>query len=407
MKRVLILLDYYLPNASANGICIDKVIRDFLSRGIEVSIICFQDKDRDKKYLLDNLKIYEINKPTRTRRFEAISYYLKWIFFKKHLPYERKTVCDEMLRLAENVIVENNIDTVICTHLPIETIIVGVKLKEKFKALNVIAYMLDSLSGGLLPRLLPKSFCQKKKISWENRMLSYYNRVILMESSRSHHEIFSVNADWYKSADFLDVPALVPPNSVASEHSNEEIVFCFVGTIGEGIRTPHALLKVLSNILDIKIRFLIAGKNFCEDLSGFLTGVPGITLELLGEIPYDSAQELLCKANFLINLGNVNPNLVPSKIFEYMSYGKPIISTYCSDLDSSVPYLSKYPATFLLDEKREDVDVLSEQLKKFIQCNFETKVSFENVVQNFYNNTPAALYTLLSLSDEDENEKNK
>ena len=47
MKHVMFMLDYYLPNASANGICIDKIVQEFVERGIDVSIVCFKDSSRE------------------------------------------------------------------------------------------------------------------------------------------------------------------------------------------------------------------------------------------------------------------------------------------------------------------------------------------------------------------------
>lgn len=400
MKSVLFILDYYLPNASANGICVSKVVQELLDNKVEVSIICFQDKMR--KVLCNHdehkvTKIYDIACPKPCKHFRKTSYYLKWVFSKRHLPTENKKVCDEMFRLAEEVIAKDSIDTVVCTHLPIETITIGKKLKEKFPSLNMVSYMLDSLSGGFLPRLLPASFCKQKKIVWENKMLSYFDQVILMKSSREHHEIYSKDTEWYKKAYFLDVPALYKSNVVKQKlkEQNDEIVLCFVGTMSAGVRTPYALLKVLANISDLKIRLVIAGKNAFENIHDYLKDSNNIILDFRGEIPYDEAQQILDSSDFLVNLGNVNPNLVPSKIFEYMSYGKPIISTYTCDTDSSLPYLRKYPTVFFIDERREEFVKVSEQLKIFIWENRNTIVPYASIEQHLYNNTPAALYALL------------
>lgn len=303
-----------------------------------------------------------------------------------------------MFQKADEVIMKNDIDTVICTHFPVESLIVGNMLKEKYEFLNIVAYMLDSLSGGFLPRLLPTTYCLKKKLYWEHDMLSCFDLIILMESSRRHHEKFSKNEEWYKNARFLDVPTLCKtPNVVdGSGKCGETITLSFVGTMCDGVRTPYAFLKILAKISNLKVKVIFAGRNSCVDLLDYLKDSKNVTLEIIGEVPYNEAQKIIKESDFLINFGNTNPNLVPSKIFEYMSYGKPIISTYTCDSDSSIPYLLKYPLVFLIDERIETTKQISEKLELFIKENKEKQVSYSTIVEKFYNNTPDAFYDLLS-----------
>lgn len=404
MKKALIILDYYLPNASANGICVSKIVDDLLDKKIDVSIICFGDQqttDFETTSSRENgLRVYYVDSPKIPRVFPKESFYLRWIFANKHLPTERSDVYKNILLVAERIVEENNIDTVICVHLPIETIRVGVTLKKKHPDLNVVAYMLDSLSGGHLLRFLPRKFCSRKKILWENRMLSHFDRVILMESSRKHHEANSATAEWYQNSCYLDVPALSRPLELEGESvkDREEVVISFVGTIQRGIRTPYALFKVLSNISDLKVRFVIAGKNKCDDLRDFFKESENVSIDVRGEIPYKDAQQLIADSDFLVNLGNESSNLVPSKIFEYMSYGKPIISTFNCDADSSIPYLKKYPAVCLIDERKCELIDTSKQLGKFMKENRDTRVPYEMIEKRLYNNCARAFSALL-LSD--------
>jgi len=175
--------------------------------------------------------------------------------------------------------------------------------------------------------------------------------------------------------------------------------------MSDGVRTPYALLKVLSGISDLNIRFVIAGKNACGDLYEYLKDQNNIMLNVLGEVPYDRAQDILRECDFFVNLGNVNPNLVPSKIFEYMSYGKPIISTFNSAEDSSLPYLHKYPVVCLIDEHDDNIKNAAGILTEFIKEHRETRVSYESIAELFYNNTPVAFRDLLLKICGEENEK--
>lgn len=396
MKSVLFLLDYYLPNASANGICASKVIQKFLEEGIQVSVVCYRGESICRMGGATE-EVYSIASHLPKRKgSHKVFYYLKWLFAKKRLPYENKRIGEELFGLAENIVAKNAVDTVVCIHLPIETLLVGKRLKDKYSHLNVVAYMLDSLSGGFLPRWLPAAFCRRKKINWENKNLNRFDKVILMESSRPHHEKYSKSVNWYKeNSVFLDVPALVASSRTSGKkNEREEIVVCFLGTMAPGVRSPYAFLDILFNIVDLKMKVLFIGKNSC-DVSKYITRSGNIHVDAKGELPYAMAQEYLDEADFLLNLGNVNPNLVPSKIFEYMAYGKPIISTYTCENDSSLQYLRKYPAVHLVDEKEKDRTALAERLETFIKAHRNANISTASIEQYFYKNTPMALYDFL------------
>jgi glycosyltransferase involved in cell wall biosynthesis len=397
MKNVLFLLDYYLPNASANGVCISKIVNEFVYNGINVYLVCFKD---DKRNVASDSResIYEIKSPDVQKKFGKISYYFRWITPGESLPAEIKNVANDMFEVAKGIIEKNNIDTVICTHLPIESISVGKRIKEKFPFLKVVAYMLDSQSGGFLPRFLPKSFCRRRKIQWENKKFACFDLIILMESSRAHYEKYSKSAAWYQNAHYLDVPALCKQKDLlkCTKSLNDEIIISFVGTMSPGVRTPYALLETLSHVSSLKLRVVFAGKNTCAGLAYYLSESSNISLDIKGELPYEEAQKILAASDILLNLGNVNTNLVPSKVFEYMSIGKPIISTYVDTKDSSLPYLSKYPAVFFIDERSSDFDSVARNLEAFIKNNLNTTVPYSSIEGDLYNNTPAALYNLLS-----------
>ena len=94
------------------------------------------------------------------------------------------------------------------------------------------------------------------------------------------------------------------------------------------------------------------------------------------------------KAHVLINLGNKESAVIPSNIFEYMSYGKPIISTYSIDDEACIPYLNKYPLSLLLDERETDLKKQRKILEEFILDVKGKSVDFKEIKDIFKNNMP-------------------
>lgn len=73
---------------------------------------------------------------------------------------------------------------------------------------------------------------------------------------------------------------------------------------------------------------------------------PSLKIELLGYRNRTDTMRLIEESGILLNLGNFNKTLVPSKIFEYMSLCKLVISTVDIKEDSSREYLENYKNFF-------------------------------------------------------------
>ncbi len=73
----------------------------------------------------------------------------------------------------------------------------------------------------------------------------------------------------------------------------------------------------------------------------FLTGLPNVYWHERAPLPL--CLSAMCGAQVLINLGNKCENQTPSKVFDYMGAGKPIVNFYDIDADTSMRYLERYP----------------------------------------------------------------
>lgn len=64
MKKVLLMTDFYLPNPSANGLCIKELANAFVQKNYETSVLCYGiDKDNVKETTIDGIKVYKIKAP--------------------------------------------------------------------------------------------------------------------------------------------------------------------------------------------------------------------------------------------------------------------------------------------------------------------------------------------------------
>ena len=110
-------------------------------------------------------------------------------------------------------------------------------------------------------------------------------------------------------------------------------------------------------------------------------------------IPLDSLLALYPKVDFFTSFPG-NPTAIRSKVYEYMSYGKPILLLYDDNRDVNVSSFSKYPAFTALDV-RERADKNIKPLESFITENKGKEIPFETTETLFPCDTPKAYVDLI------------
>ncbi len=104
--------------------------------------------------------------------------------------------------------------------------------------------------------------------------------------------------------------------------------------------------------------------------------------------PLDETRRELLDSDVLVNIGNKMLNQIPSKLFEYISYGKPIINICKNRNCPTIPYLENYKYALNLFE--ED-DIFEEQVKllnDFILNNYQNRMTADEISEAFETCTP-------------------
>jgi hypothetical protein len=118
---------------------------------------------------------------------------------------------------------------------------------------------------------------------------------------------------------------------------------------------------------------------------------PG-SIECHDYIPLAELHTVYRHADYLLNVSHINANMVPSKIFEYMSYGKPVISTFVSRGDSAQKYLERYSEGLCIDLNAPEEDNIS-AINAFLSA-CHPVVPFEEIQSRFRENTPEAFLSV-------------
>ena len=91
----------------------------------------------------------------------------------------------------------------------------------------------------------------------------------------------------------------------------------------------------------------------------------------------------------LVNIGNAVDNQMPSKIFEYISTGKPVVNIYKSPECPTLKYLERYPLALNLYEKdaEERPAENAEKVRAFCLAHRGERVPADKILQLYSANT--------------------
>ncbi|MBM6840752.1 hypothetical protein H6A03_04245 [[Clostridium] spiroforme] len=383
MKILIIILE----GSSASGICVENISKELIKRGIQVDILTYSNS---KINSINSIKNYEVKpklflKRKKFRNFYSFQCAVSSIFM---WPWNSPYFTFKLFWLVKSLYKKKQYDMIIPCYTQIDPLIASCMVKKIFPSVIVIPYFIDSLSGGPTPKLLSKNKKIKKGLFWENVLLKNVDSIVMMKSSEEHQKKYSSKKVYFNKIKFLDIPMLIKPNNITyfKVKYKKTINAVYVGSMPLSIRTPYYGLNLLKEHKNIDIQIIgdvpnnYSYKNFCKQAK---------SIHLIGSVSHSKAMQYISKAEVLINFGNKIAEMVPSKIFEYMSYGKPIISFAPNKNDPSVEYLKRYPKACIIFEK-DEYDKNKIKLNNFLNNLNEKNIAFDQVEKIFYRNTPKA-----------------
>lgn len=165
------------------------------------------------------------------------------------------------------------------------------------------------------------------------------------------------------------------------------LVHCvFIGTLYRDIRPPELAIKIFSKTKNKKVVFDFygTGQELIRNMPEYQTAE---NIILHGSVSSKEADKIRANADYLINIDNTVTNMVPSKIFEYISTGKPIINCYFKKQSSLLEYLEEYPShiSLLLDSTIEGDNVAS--LEEYLSIPHEN-IPYSQIEDIYYEHTP-------------------
>jgi len=375
MSKYLFLLDELPPTQSANGICAEKVM-SCLDQSEDVFCITWDDADKVKKKPFHCVTIpkkpwtrfvarVKSKQGPHYRLLFAIArlvYWMKRMLLLPVWPIDSVSCGLRFFCAARKLIKEKGITHVVAVSYPGETLLAMCLLKWQFNNRiktvmypldvtlegmnygNIIEKKLSCICGRLFMRFCAK--CADQVLVLENA-LYLYNEVF-PESERNNFSCCGIplleKTDWTHYASNLS-------------SKENEIHFVFGGNLLYTMRNPTALLDLIEKAPwpeDKGIYLDLYGKADSQIQELWKGRYKRLQIVEHGWVDESVLNAALLSADVLISVGNNERHLIPSKLFKYMTTGKPIIHLSFSQHDPCILYLHEYENYFLADEKHMD-----------------------------------------------------
>lgn len=390
------LLGSYAPETDANVTCCMNVIEHLKKEGHEVVCVC-GTLEKNRIDCIDDVDIYRVHhnsydyalKSAKSKWKMAvlrISHFLHSVCVLPFFPNTEIGYSIKLYRELKRVGKEKQIDCVIGVFRPFATVQAAIWYGKKYKC-KTVGYYLDVLKGADIPTGAPNKIYHQYCDFKEKRVFEKLDTILMAENGK---EIYSQASfrNVHDKIRYVNFPTLLIKEMCETVTKG---LCVYAGTTYHSFRNPKFMINVFLRLAekysDIKLHMY--GKSECvNELKNYEKQSEGAFV-YYGQVEKKVADDAIWHAEYLINIGNGESVLVPSKIFELVGYKKPIIHFAKSRKDSSLPYLLRHPeACIVFEEDGIESAVIS--ITDFFKKE-RILISDADLRQEFYAATPDAV----------------
>ncbi len=295
----------------------------------------------------------------------------------------------QMIKTAQRIIETDGITVVFTVSHPFGCHEVGAELKKTNPSLIWLPYYTDSYSAN------PVSAGSAEH---EAELLTLADKIFITPYLVNDP---AFTGQFAEKQSILHLPIIQPAAKLSEDNaghrSDGRTVVIYSGLFYEKIRNPEMMLKVFASLPDKYVLHLYT--RGCQDKVKEYTDRYPKKIIYHGFVPPDELEKRLSAADAFINIGNNVVNQVPSKLYDYIAQGKPVINFYSSDGDIGKKHLDLYPLALSLDVNLRSPKEMAADITGFLERHKGERLDYNTATASLeehrLKNVSAKLYSAM------------
>lgn len=385
MRRIMIISFCFPPDVSGGSFNIESIANE-LSRNNDVLVVVtnwYHTEKSGLQVINNHLRVIQLNHNKVLVFLYKVLRKLSLICKSDRLHWLSELVMAYTYKTTIKMAKEFKPDTVITSCYPFANHINGRKIKEN-TGVKWIAYYLDPFFCSENDIFYRKRWAANK----EKQLIKEADRIVILRWMRETYNEYSVLPS--NKLRCIDLP-VKRIEGVSKEYNNKHLYLVYIGTVYKGLRSPIVLfefIKKLKEYMPFKITLIMIGK-----ISGYNMNDVHIWEEeykdffrYQGVVEHDQLIDYYKMADALISIGNTNRTQMPSKVFEYMGVGKPIIHLSKIDDCPVQKELEKYPLALCIKESEINnlnYDEIRDKITELVQKPVLTSEDYDSILKQY------------------------
>ena len=177
-------------------------------------------------------------------------------------------------------------------------------------------------------------------------------------------------------------------NNIVSGFDKSKMNLCFIGKFYSDVRNPEYLFNLMEKLRGTNIVLHIIGSmGDCANMIEESMNNGATNIKYHGIVPPNVADDIMLQADVLLHVGNAVDSLMPSKILDYISSGKPILNICKIPTCPTLPLMERYPLGMTVNESDEITEKLLDSITHFCTTSKDKSIPFDQIHQLYYDST--------------------
>lgn len=403
MKKILFLAYRYpFGTYNATTACSVKVM-EALAQNPEYEVHCVSYKqgpdDKQPYSTIRNVRLHPISlKEPRKSRNKYMGYFQMALRIPLYPIYSLRRIYRHYLA-CKKICKKEKFDLVLGHYFSEECAFTGMLLKKFGVIGNYAVIFWDNMYGKEAARFIPQGFALRRKKKTENYLARYTDALISLYPIKAYHDKFGELPAAVGKRHYLGIPFVLPPQAPVQTSYLQVVKPGKINILYSGsIIKPEYIerfIDILNNYCGAdNINLIFFSRGLSEEKFDSLRSKFRGTIQSPGYIPVRELLSVYTHVDAFISFpGDIHS--ICCKVYDYMSYGRPVLILFDSADDVNVETFSKYPLSHCLNIN-QDRGIINREIDTFIKTMIGKTIPFNQVKELFFSDTPEAYVDLIS-----------